>query len=187
VDPTGAVAPERIELSLGEALPEGESVPGLGLRTVPGLRVLSQSWDALNSAWTDWVLGYGPERQLALLAKLGLRGADWRALVIGLTIFVAAIMLALTLWLALRLRAPPPPEALRLYREFCRRLAQAGVARAPHEGPRDFAARVAAARPSLAAEVEQVTRLYTALRYEPAGADEATLADLRREVRAFRP
>lgn len=187
VDPTGAVAPERIELSLGEALPEGESVPGLGLRTVPGLRVLSQSWDALNSAWTDWVLGYGPERQLALLARLGLHGADWRALVIGLTIFVAAIMLALTLWLALRLRAPPPPEALRLYREFCRRLAQAGIARAPHEGPRDFALRVAAARPALAAEVVRVTRLYTALRYEPAAADEVMLADLRREVRAFRP
>jgi len=187
VDPTGAVAPERIELNLGEALPEGESVPGLRLRTIPGLRTLSQSWDALNSAWTDWVLGYGPERQLALLAKLGLRGADWRALVIGLTIFVTAIMLALTLWLAVRLRPPPPPEALRLYREFCRRLAQAGIARAPHEGPRDFAARVAAARPALAAEVGRVTGLYTALRYEPAGADEAMLADLRREVRAFRP
>ena len=186
VDPTAAVAPERIELSLGEALPEGETVPGLRLRSVAGLRELAQSWDALNSAWTDWVLGYGPERQLALLARLGLRGADWRALVIGLTIFVAAIMLALTLWLALRLRAPSPPEALRLYREFCRRLAQAGIARAPHEGPRDFAERVAAARPALAAEVGQVTRLYTALRYEP-GADDALLAALRREVRAFRP
>jgi transglutaminase-like putative cysteine protease len=187
VDPTAAVAPQRIELSLGEALPEGETVPGFRLRSFAGLRELAQSWDALNSAWTDWVLGYGPERQLALLARLGVRGADWRALVIGLTIFVAAIMLALTLWLALRLRAPPPPEALRLYREFCRRLAQAGIARAPHEGPRDFAERVAAARPALAAEVGQVTRLYTALRYEPAGADAALLEALRREVRAFRP
>ncbi|MFU8820581.1 MAG: transglutaminase TgpA family protein [Gammaproteobacteria bacterium] len=187
VDPTGAVAPERIELSLGEALPEGETVPGLRLRSLRGLRELAQSWDALNSAWTDWVLGYGPERQLALLARLGLRGADWRALVIGLTTLVAAIMLALTLWLALRLRAPPEPEALRLYREFCRRLAEAGITRAPHEGPRDFAERVAIARPALAAEVGQVTRLYTALRYESAGADEALLETLRREVRAFRP
>jgi hypothetical protein len=186
VDPTAAVAPERIELSLGEALPEGETLPGLRLRSLAGLRELAQTWDALNSAWTDWVLGYGPERQLALLARLGLRDADWRVLVIGLTISVAAIMLALTLWLALRLRAPSPPEALRLYREFCRRLAQAGIARAPHEGPRDFAERVAAARPALAAEVSQVTRLYTALRYE-AGADDALLAALRREVRAFRP
>lgn len=187
VDPTGAVAPERIELSLGDALPEGESVPGFRLRSLRGLRELAQSWDALNSAWTDWVLGYGPDRQLALLASLGLRGADWRALVIGLTILVAAIMFALTLWLALRLRAPPVPEALRLYREFCQRLAQAGIARAPHEGPRDFAVRVAETRPALAAVVGQVTALYTALRYEPVGTDKALLEALRREVRAFRP
>jgi protein-glutamine gamma-glutamyltransferase len=36
VDPTGAVAPDRIELSLGDALPAGESVPGSELRSLPG-------------------------------------------------------------------------------------------------------------------------------------------------------
>jgi hypothetical protein len=35
------------------------------------------------------------------------------------------MLLALTLWLAWRLRTPPPPEALRLYHEFCRRMARA--------------------------------------------------------------
>jgi protein-glutamine gamma-glutamyltransferase len=93
----------------------------------------------------------------------------------------------LTLWLALRLRRLPEPAAVRLYREFCRRLERAGLARAPHEGPRDFAQRVAAERPSLAPVVAQITRLYTALRYEPASADDDLLAALRREVRAFRP
>jgi protein-glutamine gamma-glutamyltransferase len=187
VDPTGAVAPQRIELSLGDALPAGERVPGSRFRGFRGLRELSQSWDALDSLWTDWVLGYGPERQLALLARLGMPGADWRTLVIGLTVLVAAMMLALTLWLALRLRAPPTPEALRLYREFCRRLERAGLRRAPQEGPRDFAARVAARRPALAARVGQITRLYTTLRYGPASADGTLLAALRREVRSFRP
>ena len=187
VDPTGAVAPDRIELSLGDALPAGESVPGSELRSLRGLRELLMSWDALNSAWTDWVLGYGPERQLALLARLGMPGSDWRTLVIGLVVLVAGIMLALTLWLAMRSRTPPAPAALRLYREFCRRLERAGLARAPHEGPRDFAQRVAAERPPLARGVAQITRLYTALRYEPASADDALLAALRREVRAFRP
>jgi protein-glutamine gamma-glutamyltransferase len=187
VDPTGAVAPDRIELSIGEALPAGERVPGSEFRSWRGLRELSLSWDALNSAWTDWVLGYGPERQLALLARLGMPGSDWRALVIGLTVLVAGIMLTLTLWLALRLRTPPAPEALRLYREFCRRLERAGIARAPHEGPRDFAQRIAMERPALGAEVGEITRLYTALRYEPTSAEDPLLAALRREVRAFRP
>ena len=186
IDPTGAVAPERVELSLADALPAGERVPGGLLRSFAGLRELSQGWDALNSLWTDWVLGYGPERQLALLARLGLPGADWRALVIGLTAFVAATMLLLTVWLAWRLRAPPEPAALRLYRQFCRRLEPAGLRRTPQEGPQDFAARVAAERPALAQAVARVTRLYTALRYEARGDDPVLLDALRREVRAFR-
>ena len=187
VDPTGAIAPNRIEMSLSDALPAGERVPGAMLRNWRGLRELSQSWDALNSMWIDWVLGYGPERQLALLARLGLPGGDWRALVIGLTALVAAIMLSLTLWLAWRLRPPPQPEAARLYREFCRRLARAGLTRLPQEGPRDFAQRVAQSRPDTAERVERITRLYLALRYEPRADEAALLPLLRRETRAFRP
>jgi protein-glutamine gamma-glutamyltransferase len=187
IDPTAAVAPDRIEFSLGDALPAGERVPGFGVRRVPGLRGLSQGWDALNSAWTDLVLGYGPDRQLALLARLGLPGADWRALVAWLMVLITAIMLALAFWLALRLRAPPEPRALRLYRDFCDRLARVGLARAPHEGPRDFAERVATQRPVLAADVRRITRLYTALRYEPAAPEAALLDKFSRQVRAFRP
>jgi protein-glutamine gamma-glutamyltransferase len=186
VDPTGAVAPNRIELSLAEALPDDERVPG-ALRSLRGLKELSESWDALNSLWTDWVLGYGPERQLALLARLGLPGGDWRALVLGLTALVTGIMLTLTLWLAWRLRGPPPPAALRLYNDFCRRLEPLGLVRAPHEAPRDFARRVERARPTLAIPVQRITALYVALRYEPETAERDTLDALRRELRAFRP
>ncbi len=187
IDPTGAVAPERIELDLANALPEGERVPGGFLRDFRGLEGLRQSWDALNSLWTDWVLGYGPERQLALLARLGLPGADWRTLVLGLTAFVAAVMMALTAWLAWRSRTSRPPEALRLYREFCRRLEKAGLARAPEEGPQDFAARVARERPPLGAEAGRIVNLYVTLRYAPPLANEAVLPALRRAVRKFRP
>jgi protein-glutamine gamma-glutamyltransferase len=187
VDPTGAVAPDRVELSLADALPAGERVPGGLLRSFAGLRELSQGWDALNSLWTDWVLGYGPERQLALLARLGLPGADWRTLVIGLTVLVGALMAVLALWLAWRLRAPPEPAELRLYREFCRRAARAGLVRAPQEGPADFAARAAAEKPALAPAVARVARLYTALRYEAGGGDASQLDALRRAVRDFRP
>jgi protein-glutamine gamma-glutamyltransferase len=91
VDPTGAVAPNRIELSLADALPARRAHARRALRSrFRGLRELSQSWDALNSLWTDWVLGYGPERQLALLARLGMPGADWRTLVVALTVLVVA-------------------------------------------------------------------------------------------------
>jgi protein-glutamine gamma-glutamyltransferase len=186
VDPTAAVAPERIEQSLADALPAGERVPAGMLRRFGGLE-LSQGLDALESMWTDWVLGYGPERQLAFLARLGMPGADWRTMILGMTALVGGLLLVLALWLAWRGRPPPAPEALRLYQAFCARLERAGLARAAQEGPQDYAARVAAERPALAAEVGQVTRLYTTLRYE-SGFDEKTLlARLRREVRTFRP
>jgi protein-glutamine gamma-glutamyltransferase len=187
VDPTAAIAPNRIEMNLDAALPAGERAPGTALRAVPFWRELSHGWDAMNAMWNDWVLGYGPERQLALLARLGMPRADWRTLVVGLVVLVALLMAGVTLWLSARLRAPGLPEAARLYREFCRRLEQRGLARAPHEGPLDFAARVAAERPALAQPVGNITRLYTALRYEARANEEALLQLLRREVRAFRP
>jgi transglutaminase-like putative cysteine protease len=186
VDPTGAIAPERIELGLSEALPAGERVPGAALRQLYGLRALSQGWDALNSVWTDWVLGYGPERQLALLARLGLPNADWRALIAGLVVLVTLIMGGLALWLAWRSRGPDPDPARAAYDLLCARLAAAGLARAPAEGPADFARRVAAARPDLAAPMAALTRDYLAARYERARSAGA-LADLQRRVRAFRP
>jgi protein-glutamine gamma-glutamyltransferase len=186
VDPTGAVAPDRIELSLDDALPLEERMLGATFRGFRGLRELSQSWDALNSLWTDWVLGYGPERQLAMLARLGMPGADWRTLVVALTVLVVAAMVTVSLWLAWRLRTPPAPEALRLYQEFCRRLEKAGIARAPQEGPREFAARIARQRPALATRAGRIIRLYVRLRYEPA-APAAAIVALRRELRSFRP
>ena len=187
VDPTAAVAPQRIELSLAEALPAGERVPGGLWRGLQGLRQLSEGWDALNSLWTDWVLGYGPERQLALLARIGLPGADWRALVAGMAIGLAVAMAVLAGWLAWRLRPPSQAESLRLYREFCRRMERTGLPRAPHEGPRDFAARVARERPALGPKAAQISRLYTALRYEPRADEAPLLALLRRELQSFRP
>ncbi|KAF0147957.1 MAG: hypothetical protein FD187_2388, partial [bacterium] len=43
----------------------------------------------------------------------------------------------------------------------------------------------AAARPDLAADIDDITRRYVALRYGPAGADR--LGELEVAVRAFRP
>lgn len=186
VDPTAAIAPNRIELGLGEALPAGERVPGATLRQLFGLRALSQSWDALNSLWTDWVLGYGPERQLALLARLGLPGGDWRTLVVGLVVLVAGIMGGFTLWLAWRSRGPRQDPARAAYDLFCARLAARGLARGAAEAPADYARRVAAARPDLAGPVAAVTRDYLAARYGP-GADATDVAALWRRIRAFRP
>ena len=55
--------------------------------------------------------------------------------------------------------------------------------RAPHEGPRDFQARVACERPDLAAAVSGAIDRYVALRYAGGG----DLRALREAVAAVRP
>jgi transglutaminase-like putative cysteine protease len=186
VDPTAAVAPNRIELSLADALPYGERVPGQFLRSLPGLQQLSQGWDAVDAAWNEWVLGYGPERQLELLRALGLKNPDWRGLAVILGIVVASALGLLTLWLAWRYRPPEPDQTQQLYLRFLRRLARAGLQRRPWEGPVDFAERASLNRPEDAAAIGSITRSYVRLRYGEVGG-QPEQARLKRMILAYRP
>ena len=167
VDPTGAVAPERIELGMDAAIPPpiGPQVfniqPNETVRRA--WRNIRQSWDALNNAWNEWVLGYGPHRQRRLLDRFGIDASDAARLAMVLIACVAALLAGLALWLARHPATRDP--AVRAYRRFQRKLARAGLTRATGEGPLDFAHRVVAARPDLAEPVEHITALYVELRY----------------------
>jgi hypothetical protein len=81
-----------------------------------------------------------------------------------------------------RRRSTDAPRAL--YDLFCARLARCGLARGPAEGPREFAARAAAARPDLAGAIHEITRAYEDVRYARGGGD---VQVLRRRLAAFRP
>ncbi len=184
VDPTAAVAPERVERGLDAALPEAERPAALVALRGAWLRPLHLGWDLLNSRWNEWVLGYNQERQRRFLAGLHPLLASPQGMLIALIVVAAASLLLL----AVRLYRRPPASrdrAARAYARFCRRLARLDLRRTPAEGARDFALRAAAARPDLAADIDAITRRYVALRYGPAGADR--LGDLEAAVRAFRP
>lgn len=71
------------------------------------------------------------------------------------------------------------------YDRFCRKLAQLGLARQPHEGPEDYARRIVSLRPELGPKVLPVTELYIALRYGNDHRPES-LRRFRRLVREFR-
>jgi hypothetical protein len=189
VDPTAAVAPERIERSLDTAgglagaaadfrIPESDLL-GRGLRR---LRYL---FDATNNQWHEWVLSYGPQRQLEFLASLGIDRASWKHMALALLLPGGALLLGIALWMLLRQPAPADPVQ-RAWLQFCRRLTRHGLARRPGEGPRDFARRVATAQPALASQVNAITDLYVALRYgKPAHLAAGDAARLQRMVRRF--
>lgn len=185
IDPTGAVAPNRVEQDLSSALPLEESLP-LGLRrgSVDAWARLQAAWDLTNAEWNRWVLAYGPELQEEILGKIGLTG--WRDLMLALTITLAAAVGFFGL-LAIRRALPVrnPDAALDAWRQALRSLARDGLLQRPDEGPRAFAARVCEQRPELAVAMRRLVESYLAARYRDAEPDAAALAGLREAARGF--
>src|SRR3546814_13456208 len=72
VDPTAAVAPERIERGLDAALGAGEGLPAYLARRTAWRDAVKLRWDWLNARWNGLVLGYGPALPQHFLARIGL-------------------------------------------------------------------------------------------------------------------
>ncbi|HEY5624717.1 MAG TPA: DUF3488 and transglutaminase-like domain-containing protein, partial [Gammaproteobacteria bacterium] len=168
VDPTAAVAPDRISSGLYGSALSGQRAAGGAFRNIPWLRDLALAWDAANTYWNDWVLGYGPEIQRALMESLGIARPHWAKLIaIGvalLVVFLGGLMLYLA-WIYRSARRTDP--ASRHFRKFCRKLAHANIPpRRPCEGPADFGRRAAASMPSASADIGEITDAYLRARYE---------------------
>ena len=141
IDPTAAVAPERIEHSLARSLPQ--TAP-FGLDGLIGLRNNPDSWlsqlrfsiNALNNAWNQWVLDYNPDRQRSFLEELSFGFFNWR----GVAGLVAIVALA-WLWRRMRGRAAQDPVDA-AYAAFCRLMAKRGRERWPDEGPHRYGLRL---------------------------------------------
>ena len=179
IDPTAAIAPGRIESGLAAAVAADEAIPFAARSDLSFLRDLRFRWEAMNNSWNQWVLGYNPERQREVLSRLGMRQPDWQRMTAAMATLGGLVMLLLTAW-ALHQRTRIDP-LLSAWNRLGRKLARAGLARHGWEGPRDYARRVAHARPALGAQVEHIAQLYIALRYGR-GADAGGLAELKRLI-----
>ncbi|MEN7341606.1 MAG: DUF3488 and transglutaminase-like domain-containing protein [Pseudomonadota bacterium] len=161
VDPTAAVAPERIEQNLESALLEsGEFTRGAF--DLPMLERLQLLWDMANAKWNDWVLGFGPETQKRFFEWLGLDDPDWRDLVIILSILLVFLMSAITLWLTWIHRPTPPDSEMK---QFIRLQKKLGLPAEPNETPSDYAKRAIAANPALQTKIETAIWHYLRARY----------------------
>jgi protein-glutamine gamma-glutamyltransferase len=179
VDPTAAVSPARIERGMSTALPQRFATPLIARFTpswsTDAFQKVKFNWQAVTNAWNQWVLNYSPDRQKDTLERLGMKTPSWQDMVIALVIGMGLVSLVVTGWLLKSRREYDPVQ--RAWEQFCQRIARAGVARAPAEGPLDFARRAAAelcaSRPASAALAHLLPRLqaiaetYAALRYGP--------------------
>ncbi|MEZ5483399.1 MAG: DUF3488 and transglutaminase-like domain-containing protein [Porticoccaceae bacterium] len=169
VDPTAAVAPERIEGSLADIL--GEEQEFLADSPLSLVRFRHINWlnnvrlrlESMNYAWARWVLGYDKEQDNILKNWFGdtspVRIALWLLCVGG------AIIGALS-WLYLRQSVASRHDELdQLFLRVCRQLEKAGYPRKTGEGPQAYAERVAASRPDIARQVTAINRRYQRMRY----------------------
>jgi transglutaminase-like putative cysteine protease len=188
VDPTAAVAPERVRRGLNEALPQPApfGLEGLGrlmrfdADSNPWLAQMRYAVGAINNGWNQWVLNYSPQRQRALADSLQSSLLDWR--------MPAALVALATLLLVLRTlrrrREIDPIDAL--YSALCARLARMGLVRSADESPSMYAGHVAAAAaagrlaPQAAAAAAEFLARYGAWRYAPACGPDHLAATLKR-------
>jgi protein-glutamine gamma-glutamyltransferase len=177
VDPTAAVAPERIESGMSAA-----RLAGIGARwglDAPSriLHRLGLAWDAFNARWNEWVLGYGPGNQSLFMRWLGIEEPSWQKMLLALIAILLALLAALSFLLLRRYRPPKRDPAAQLYRRFMRKT---GLAPETGESPDAYAKRLAAANIAPLDDTELVTRSYLAARYGPPapGALEALQAAL---------
>jgi transglutaminase-like putative cysteine protease len=188
VDPTVLSVPRRLDEGLARSVAITGALPLILRPEMEWLRSLRYNWEALTHQWNLLVLGYNPERQRELMSWLGMRDADWLELASTLFAVLGAFVLLLFAWMLRRFVRPDPVQAA--WRQFCRKLGARGVARAPHEGPRDYAERAARNLPSASEAIRRIAALYIALRYGPAGgasasAQSESVVQLRRMVRAL--
>ncbi|WP_122424766.1 transglutaminase TgpA family protein [Pseudomonas viridiflava] len=183
VDPTAAVAPQRIEQGLEQALAADEDflqdspMSALRYRHVPWINAMRLSWDNLNYGWQRWVLGYQGQQQLQVLSRWF---SGFQA-----PVFVAGIALSLGL-VALWLFKPWQRESdsqLRLFNVFERLLARHGLRRMPGEGAEAFGARAALFLPQHAEAIGAFIDEFQSQRY---AGHPVSVGHLRRRLNALR-
>ena len=168
VDPTAAVAPERLYRGILDLLPGAVSVPERLVHAWPWLAAALARWEVLDGWWNERVVGFDHGSQLRLLRDLGfhspeLRDAGWA--------FAFALLAWLT-WISWQLGktaegARSADRLARAYTRLCRKIARAGLPRAAHQGPLAYAQAVARHRPELTASVRPLLEQYADLRFGP--------------------
>jgi transglutaminase-like putative cysteine protease len=192
VDPTAVVAPERIESGIEGAL-SGQWLPEFLSRSRDAWLAnwagqIQLTWEAVNTRWNMWFMGFAIEDQLALFKHLGLsagRRAGWVLLALTPPVFVIVVVLIGRLR-ARTSKQPPADESLIVWDRFLKKMMRIGIVKASHQGPLDFARSAADQYPALEQEVAEIVGRYIGLRYGQNNGNR-DLDTFRHSVRRFKP
>jgi transglutaminase-like putative cysteine protease len=187
VDPTAAVAPERVEMSLADLfdIEDGfladSPLSLMRFREIGLINWLILRRDYVDYMWGAWVLGYDKRQAGFLKQLLGKVSAPRLGLLFLVAAGITLLPFAMAWLLKRRQNRPDPRDALVL--QFCRKMAKAGLPRRAGEGIADYARRIADEDPGLGREALAIAQAYNTVRYDdrsPSGIEE-----LRARVRRF--
>lgn len=174
-DPTGAVAPARIERGLDAALsaPDRATLAAFTNLRLDGTAIadLMHWFESIEHRWNVWVVGYDSDRQFQYLRDLL---GDVSPVRIGIVMLgggaVSLALVALSLFWRRRPSAGDPTE--RMMRAFSNALARQGLIRAPSESPRAYLERVARWLDKSPGQVAPLVETVEGLLYNPDSANQ---------------
>lgn len=189
-DPTGMVAPDRIEKNLEAAVSEeGSFLEGkfFSLSKYQWLKSLKNNVDSMQYSWRKFVLGYDDESQAEFLKKLFGELSIQKIAMIVAGFFIGIIVL----WaLFLGLGRKQSSEAIehQLYRRFCKLLEKHGVKREPSQAPEEFSQFASSQLPGMANEINEFSSYYSELCYNstPQGSLQENIKTLKRLLKKIK-
>ena len=167
-DPSGIVAPARLELGLQQAVEEESFLANnqmARLQQLPLFAELRNLYSLLDYQWSRWVLGFDAERQQNLLALLLGKVTTQRIMILMLGICLV-IGLLLALYFIPHWQRKRPPANLRWFLQASQKAEQITGLERYNDGPEHFAERAAQRlSPQSARQFKAISQAFIALNY----------------------
>lgn len=194
IDPTGVVAPGRLNLGGQEFVDRFGVDPDIQRALAANLddqewnlkRVILELvflWDLMNDSWNNALISYDRDFQREMVSKLSWNYPIWMQL--GALFVGGLLLIGLLLFLYYRLKRSPVDELTEVYEKLLRSLSKRGIRRNFAEGPLTLKERVrreAKAGINLP-EIESAIDEYIHLRFGDADVDKEKIREFRRKVR----
>ena len=186
IDPTAAIAPQRIEQNLDAALDPDEYRPFHMQLSGSIFKNMMFYWDALDNHWNQWIVGYDAKLQKKLLESVLNQRIALADLVLLLVSSFFIVLFIIILFIIKPWKKQAVDPVVKIYNQFCKKISTQGIKRDIYEGPVDFAERAIKQLPEQKSSILLITRLYIRLRYE-ALHSERQFDQFRQLTRKFKP
>ena len=165
VDPTAAVSPDRIERGIQNSGVELSRLPSILISSNPVFLKTRYYWDSFHNSWNQWVVGFNDKKQKELFNRLGVENVNAATLVTWLVIAMSTCGGLVALWVFRRSPEGKKDVVRYYYDVFCNKFAKAGLSREPHEGSREYLARITGLFPAVADRAATIIGYYQELHY----------------------